>query len=742
MIYRFSLQGVKCAGCVSSLEKGLKSSEIVDDCSVNFADRSLSVSTHDSVEAVITVVEEAGYGAVELDDNDGLEQAQIAEQAHYQKTLKRSGIALAFGFLLMLQMWFGAMPNISNINGVIEGGGVGFASLLLMYFCAGHIYRGAWRSALKLNFNMDSLVALGTGAAWVYSTGLLIISALGYSLPEAASHLYYEASVMIIGFILLGQALEARARKKTGDAVRNLMLLSPSTALRIKENSEELVAVELLSLGDRIRIRPGESIPVDGCVISGDSYLDESMLTGESIAVHKQQGDVLVGGTINGSGSMVMEVESIGSQTVLAQIIEAVREAQNSKPELGKLADKIAAYFVPVVIGIALLTACIWLIYGPDPQLTYAVITMMTVLIIACPCALGLATPMSVMVAVGRAASQGILIRNADALQLAEKVTTVVVDKTGTVTQGEPSVTDDMYLCDPAEVKELQTIVATIESYSEHPLASAVCTHMSDLLVENNVENVQAFESITGLGVSASTGGSAWIIGSLALMQRNDVDCESVFSKASIWASQAKSLVYVARDKKLVALFAITDPVKHDSEKAINELLHSGLKVVLLSGDNQLTATAVAKQVGIEHVISEVKPEEKKEVIQQLQSEGEVVAMVGDGVNDAPALAQADLGYAIGTGSGIAIASADVTLISGSLLGVDKAMKISKATVRNIKQNLFGAFIYNAVSIPVAAGILFPISGVLLNPAIAGAVMAMSSVTVVSNANRLRLLKV
>ena len=695
MIYRLSLQGVKCAGCVRSLEKGLISSSVIDDFSINFADRSLSVSSSQSVGQVIAAVEEAGYGAVEISDSEGLEQVQLAEKAHYQTTLKRSVVALGFGLLLMLQMWFSEMPDISQFNGIIEGSIVGTISLAVMFFCAGHIYRGAWSSALKLNFNMDSLVALGTGAAWLYSTGLLVVSLLGFDLPTAASHLYYEASVMIIGFILLGQALEARARKKTGDAVRNLMMLRPSTALRVRDGIEEEVAVELLSLGDCVRIRPGESIPVDGIVVSGDSYIDESMLTGESVAVHKRPDDSLVGGTINGSGSLMMQVETIGSQTVLAKIIEAVREAQNCKPELGKLADRIAAYFVPIVIGIACFTACVWFFYGPAPQITYAVITMMTVLIIACPCALGLATPMSVMVAVGKAASQGILIRNADALQLAEKVTTVVLDKTGTVTQGVPVVTDDKYLCNTEELNQVQNVIAAIESHSGHPLASAMSKHLVSVDTQSLNEIVQQFENVAGLGVSASVDGHTWLIGSREWMQRNKIESHEVSPLASEWSAEAKSLVYVAKGHSLMALFAVADPIKQDSPKAIEGFLDLGLKVVLLSGDNQITARAIARHVGIDEVIAEVKPEEKKDVIAQLQAEGEVVAMVGDGVNDAPALAQADLGYAIGTGSDIAIASADVTLISGSLLGVQKAMRISKATVKNIKQNLFGAFIYN-----------------------------------------------
>ncbi len=746
MIYRFSLQGVKCAGCVRSLEKSLLANSDIEDFSVNFADRSLSVSSSQTTQVIIAAVEAAGYGAIEIDD-ESLEKIQEAEQAHYRLTLRRSMLALGFGLLLMIQMWLGWMPDINQAEGIFTGGVTGVVSLALMYFCGGHIYRGAFSSALKLSFNMDTLIALGTGAAWIYSTGLLLVSLFGVELPSLAGHLYYEASVMILGFILLGQALEARARKRTGDAVRSLIQLQPNTALRIRSGEESEVAISLLSINDQVRVRPGERIPVDGVVLSGASYLDESMLTGEPVPVHKQQGDQVVGGTLNGEGSLVVQVEQVGSQTVLAQIVEAVRDAQNCKPELGKLADKIAAVFVPIVMGLAVLTAVVWLGFGPEPTVTYAIITMMTVLIIACPCALGLATPMSVMVAVGKAASKGILIRNADALQLAENITAVVLDKTGTVTEGKPVITDRFYQCSDDLINNTNLIIEAIESHSEHPLARAIAQGVVSNPSESELPaveplRVEDFKSHPGLGVSALVTGEPWYIGNEAWMNQQGIDCSELKQASSRCSEEAKSLVYVATQAGLVALFAVADPVKQDSASAISELRDAGLKVILLSGDNRSTAEAIASQVGIAEVIAEVKPDQKQETIKRLQEQGDVVAMVGDGVNDAPALAQADLGYAIGSGSDVAIASADVTLISGSLTGVYKAITISKATVRNIKQNLFGAFIYNAISIPIAAGVLFPIAGILLNPAIAGAAMAMSSVTVVSNANRLRWLKV
>ena len=741
MIFQLSLQGVKCAGCVRSLERGLSDSEIIDDYSVNFADRSLTVSSQTDIQSVISVVENAGYGAVEIKDENDLQKVEQAEALAFKKSLHKSFVALGLGAALMIQGMLGYMPDISQGAGIASGAGIGLLTLLVLFFSAGHIYKGAISSARKRNFNMDTLIALGTGAAWVYSTGLLLVAVAGVDLPEPASHLYYEASVMIIGFIMLGQALEARARKKTGDAIRSLMQLQPATALRIRDGVEKEVPVSLLSSGDQVRVRPGESIPVDGAVMSGESHVDESMLTGESMPVRKTIGEQVVGGTLNGSGSLLIEVSSIGSQTVLAQIIAAVREAQNSKPELGKLADKVAAVFVPIVVGIALLTAMVWWIVGPEPRLTYSIITMMTVLIIACPCALGLATPMSVMVAVGTAARKGILIRNADALQLAKSLTTVVLDKTGTVTEGKPEVTAAEYWIAEENKGELKRLVGAIEAHSEHPLAQAISRYLDKPQERGSTAEITEFESYAGEGVVAQTKLGEILVGNAALLKRMNIEINSADQLSLEWSQLGRSLAYVALNGHLVAMYGISDPIKPDSKEAIKQLQQAGLSVILLSGDNRMTAETVAGQVGISKVIAEVKPDQKQQKILELQSQGYTVAMVGDGVNDAPALAQADIGYAIGSGSDIAVANADVTLMTGSLMGITRAITISKATVRNIKQNLFGAFIYNSVAIPVAAGALFPVMGVLLNPAIAGAAMAASSITVVTNANRLRWMK-
>lgn len=746
MLYRFSLSGVKCAGCVRSLEKGLQAAAAINDYSVNFADRSLTVSSDVSVEEIIAAIEQVGYGATELSDNMDFEQIEASEQAEYQAALLKSYIALGLGAIMMLQAWLGYMPNLASSQGLLSASLQGLLSLAVMVYCARHIYTGALQAFRRRSFNMDTLIAMGTGVAWSYSSALLIGAGFGWQLHSAASHLYYEAAVMIIGFILLGQALESRARKRTGDAIRQLLRLQPATALRIRDGEEKEVVVSLLAPGDRVRVRPGERIPVDGEVVTGESYIDESMMTGEPQAVKKSVQDKLCTGTLNGNGSLLMQVEQVGAQTVLAQIIESVREAQNTKPELGKLADRIAAVFVPVVMALSLLTAALWLFFGPEPALSYAIITSMTVLIIACPCALGLATPLSVMVAVGKAAHQGILIRNADALQQAKHLDTVVLDKTGTVTKGQPEVVAAEYMCAASEQPSVQRLLAKIESLSEHPLAAAVLKHLQEGVLQdaqpqgtqNESMELLDFHNHAGLGVTACANGVKVLVGNAKLMQNHGVNIETSTELSQQWSGQGFSVVYVALDTQLVALLAITDPIKGDSKASIAQLQRQGLKVILLSGDNQRTANVVAKAVGIDEVIAEVLPAEKQNVIAQLQQQGRCVAMVGDGINDAPALAQADIGYAIGTGADIAISSADVTLISGSLAGVDRAIMLSKAAVKNIKQNLFGAFVYNSLAIPLAAGALYPAYGILLNPAIAGAAMALSSITVVMNANRLR----
>jgi Cu+-exporting ATPase len=581
---------------------------------------------------------------------------------------------------------------------------------------------------------MDTLIALGTGTAWVYSTGLLIITASTPGiLPDAAMHLYYEAAVMILGFILLGQALESRARGNTTDALRKLLDLQPREAMRVRDGESKSVPVAMLLPEDHVRIRPGERVPVDGKVLEGSSHVDESMLTGEPVPVKREPGDAVTGGTVNGQGSLLIEVSAVGQKTVLAQIVATVREAQNAKPALGRLADRISAIFVPVVILIALLTAVFWLWLAPAPAWPYAIVAALTVLIVACPCALGLATPMSVMVGVGRAAEQGVLIRNGEALQQAQSITTLVLDKTGTLTEGKPQVVG--LHCEGDETALLR-LAASVEQHSEHPLAQAVVEYARDKAI--TLTDTQSFEAAAGSGVQAEVEGNSILLGNQLWMQEQGVDTTEFEPHAERFSEAGRSLIWMAVDKQPVMLLAVADPLREDSTEAVAQFHRQGLEVVMLSGDNERTANAIAKQAGIDRVIAEVKPEQKQQVIKNLQAEGKIVAMVGDGINDAPALAQANIGYAMGSGTDVAISSADVTLMRSSLTSVVDAIAISRATVRNIKQNLFGAFIYNSLAIPVAAGVLYPLLGLLLNPAIAGAAMALSSVTVVTNARRLK----
>lgn len=741
-IQYFSLQGVKCAGCVRSLEKALKADALVEDFAVNFAERSVALQSDATTAELIGVIEQAGYGAQSLESQLDQQAAEAQAETEYRRLRLRSGIALGIGALMMLLMLVESMPDLMTLSGRVYAAVMGLVTLSVMVLCAGGIYRGALTSARHFRFNMDSLVALGTGSAWLYSSLLILVAQFSPDQLVIAGHLYYEAAVMILGFILLGQALEHRARSKTAGALHALLDLQPDLAWRQDENGFKQVQVALLSTGDIVRVRPGERVPIDGEVISGESYVDESMVTGEPVAVAKHSGDAVIGGTLNTKGSFEFRVSHVGTQTMLAQIIETVRKAQNSKPPLGLLADQISAYFVPVVIVLALLAAGVWALFGPDPQLNYAVVVLLTVLIVACPCALGLATPMSVMVGVGRAAASGILIRNGEALQLASKVETVVMDKTGTLTEGAPKVVFSEYeLSESDDIDRLNAILLTVEQRSEHPLAEALVTHLEGKAIADEQFAVSDFVAEAGHGVKAIANNQTVLVGNKDWLAANEVDCARFDDQQQQQASQGHSLIWYAIDGELKALFALADPVKDGVKDAVLALQQKQIQVIMLSGDNQLSANAVATKLGITEVVADVKPQDKQAVISGLQQQGQCVAMVGDGINDAPALAQADVGFAVGNGTDVAIESADVVLMNGRISAVQEAILLSRATVRNIHQNLFGAFIYNSLAIPVAAGVLFPLTGLLLNPVIAGAAMAASSVTVVSNANRLRWLK-
>ncbi|QJD71315.1 heavy metal translocating P-type ATPase [Marinobacterium sp. LSUCC0821] len=728
-IHQFSLYKVTCAGCVRSIEKALTAAEGIDDYVINFADRSATIDASLDADQVIKVITDAGYGAALIEDETDL-VARDQQAAHeLATTFKKAWVALIVGSLLMIQMLLGWLPDIVTTVGLINGLVTAAITAFVLYSSAGHIYRGAWTSFKRKDFNMDTLIALGTGAAWIYSTLLLLIVSVAPAvIPEVARHLYYEASVMIIGFILLGQALEAKGRSQTAGALRSLMNLQPKTALRIRGDEEREISVQMLIPGDLIRVRPGETIPADALVESGSSYVDESMLTGESVPILRSVGEKVTGGTRNGDGSLVIKATEVGRQSRLSQILSAVRTAQNAKPELGRLADRIAAVFVPVVIVIALLSAAVWWFVGPDPVWSYSVLALMTVLIVACPCALGLATPMAVMVGVGRAAKMGILIRNGEALQRAQDLTCVVLDKTGTLTQGHPTLIGSQTTSEHSDA-----VAKALASHSDHPLSKALVSGLSNTV---SVE-IDGFKAKVGQGVTATSYDSEYSLGSSAWLAECGVAQGMLADKARSLSQQGASLVWLFTDQEAIAVYGFTDPLREDSAAAVARMQQMGLKVILLSGDHQLAADAMGQAAGISDVIAGISPEGKMAVIRDLQLKGEVVAMVGDGINDAPALAQAEVGYAMGGGTDVAIAAADVALMQNSLHSVANAISLSRATVRNIKQNLFGAFFYNVAAIPVAAGVLYPLLGLLLNPMIAGAAMALSSVTVVSNARRL-----
>jgi len=731
---QLALEGMTCAACVSSIEKALQAVAGVDRVNVNFGSRSALVTGAASAAALITAVQDAGYGASEVHDPDQAEQQKEAnEAAEYRRKLINTAIGLGLGVPLMVIGLLHPM-SVATAGERLLWGGAGLLTLAVLLSAGRHFYRGAWKALRHHNANMDTLIATGTGAAWLYS---MVVVLLPDILPETARGLYFEAAAMIIGLINLGQALEFKARGRTGQAIKRLLDLRTKTARVWRQGEYRQLPIEQVAQDDLIQVRPGEKIPVDGVVTEGHSTLDESMLTGEPMPVKKVPGEPLSAGTLNRSGALTFKATRVGKATLLAQIIEMVRRAQNSKPPISRLADQVASIFVPVVLLIAVATALIWYNLGPEPQLVHMLVTATTVLIIACPCALGLATPISTMIGVGKAAEHGILIRNGEALQKASRLTTVVVDKTGTLTAGQPEVTEAEYFGDLGEPRTL-ALVHALESRSEHPLGEALASytkaHAGDLELTD-------FTALSGLGLQATIDGQRVLLGNPRLMTQQKVDLTPAKELNQAWEAQARTLVYLAVDGRLSALFGIADPLKPDAKAAIQRLQHDGVKVLMLTGDNPATAAAVARATGIDDFRAQLLPADKLAEIRRLQAAGEIVGMVGDGINDAPALSQADVGFAIGSGTDVAIESADITLMRGSLHGIADAIELSRATLNNIKQNLWGAFAYNALGIPIAAGVLYPLTGLLLNPVIAGVAMSLSSVTVVSNANRLRFFK-
>jgi Cu+-exporting ATPase len=622
---------------------------------------------------------------------------------------------------------------------------LGWIELILaspvVLWCGWPFFVRGWYSLVHRSLNMFTLIALGVGVAYVYSIVARLVP--GFFPPSFRDEhgevgVYFEAAAVIVTLVLLGQVMELRARSRTGAAIKALLGLAPKTARRLREDgAEEDVPLDHIQPGDRLRVRPGEKVPVDGVILEGASAVDESMVTGESIPVEKREGDRLIGATVNGRGGFVMRAEKVGAETLLAQIVRMVGEAQRSRAPIQRLADQVSGWFVPLVVGIAIVTFIVWAVTGPAPAMAYAIVNAVAVLIIACPCALGLATPMSIMVATGKGATSGVLFRNAEAIEVLRKVDTLVVDKTGTLTEGKPRLVSVR----PApEVEEgnLLRLAAALERGSEHPLAAAIVSGAEERGAA--AAEVSGFESVTGKGVTGTVEGRRVALGNRALMEDLGVGLGDLPAVADEMSRDGQTVMFVAVDGRPAGLLGAADPIKESTPEALSRFHEMGLRVVMLTGDNRTTAEAVAKRVGIDEVIAEVLPEQKVEVVQRLQGEGRIVAMAGDGVNDAPALAQAEVGIAMGTGTDVAMESAGVTLVKGDLRGIVRARRLSEATLRNIRQNLFFAFIYNALGIPVAAGILYPGLGILLSPIFAAAAMSFSSVSVIVNSLRLRML--
>jgi Cu+-exporting ATPase len=737
------IRGMSCASCVEKVQTALNHVSGVLKASVNFATEKATVEYvpgRVSMKDLAKAVQDAGYELLEVEEGGDLVERERATREAEFRTLKYkflTGVSLLIPLFLLV---FWDKLGLSRILAFSKQTSFLLQFMIqtpIQFWIGWQFYRGAWAAAKHKTSDMNTLIAVGTSAAYLYSVLATFFPSL-FAVEGLAAEVYFDTAGAIICLILLGRLLEARAKGQTSEAIKKLIGLQPKQAIVLREGNEIQIPVEDVEIGDVIIVRPGEKIPVDGVVVEGYSSVDESMVTGESIPVEKQDGDEVIGATINKTGTFKFRATKVGKDTMLAQIIRMVEEAQGSKPPIARMADVIASYFVPVVIGIAIVTFIIWYFFGPEPALTYAVLNFVAVMIIACPCALGLATPTSIMVGTGKGAENGVLIRSGEALETAHTLNTVVLDKTGTITRGEPSVTD-IVETDGYRGDEILRLAASAERGSEHPLGEAILQRAkADGL---SLEQPTDFNAIPGQGIEAAIGGRKVLLGNMKLMKERMVSIDKMRGKATALSRGGKTPMYVAVDGRPAGIIAVADTLKQDSKAAIDALHQLGLEVVMLTGDNKRTADAIAKQIGVDRVLAEVLPEVKANEVKKLQAEGKKVGMVGDGINDAPALAQADVGIAIGTGTDIAMESADITLISGDLKGVVTAIALSKATIRNVKQNLFWAFAYNTILIPVAAGILFPFFGILLSPIFAAAAMGLSSVTVVSNALRLRRFK-
>lgn len=724
-----------CAGVVSKILDELGG---VEDYNVNFAAEKVTVRLDPgkvSVQTVLDAIKDAGYRPMVISDAElALDQEKEARRQEMATLKTKLIVGAILSSIIMLGSFrdlFAWVPSILANHYVLA-----LLATPVQFWVGWQFYRGAWGAAKHRTTTMDTLIAVGTSAAYFYS--LVFVLAPGI-FPGKTGTVYFDTAAAIITLIILGRVLEARAKGQASEAIRKLMGLQAKTARVLRGEQEVDVPIEEVIVGDLVVVRPGEKIPVDGSVEEGSSAVDEAMLTGESMPVTKNTGDEVIGATINKTGSFKFRATKIGGDTVLANIVRMVEQAQGSKAPIQRLADVIASYFVPVVMSLATLTFVVWFFFGPAPSLTFALLNFVAVLIIACPCALGLATPTAIMVGTGRGAEHGILIKGGESLETAHKISTIVFDKTGTLTKGLPSVTDIAANDDFSE-DQLLSLVATVERGSEHPIGEAIVNSARQRGLA--LQSASGFEAVAGHGVRAGVEGRQIAVGNAALLDTLHIEHSALDDQADTLASDGKTPVYAVADGKAIGLIAVADTIKEHSLEAISQLHSLGVKVVMITGDNRRTAAAIARQLGIDEVLAEVLPQDKAAKIKELQSKGEVVAMVGDGINDAPALAQADVGIAIGTGTDVAIEASDITLISDDLRAAVASISLSKQTIRTVKQNLFWAFFYNVILIPVAAGVLYPVNGMLLNPMLAGGAMAISSLTVVLNSLRLRRAKV
>ncbi|MFI4977871.1 MAG: heavy metal translocating P-type ATPase [Solirubrobacterales bacterium] len=744
---RLDIQGMHCASCAVSVERALKATPGVLDAAVNPTTEVATVTFDPGTRSgeLERAVERAGYSvrAAADESEDPLERQQLEREREYRSLWHRFVFAavIAVPVLIVsypevfgLDAWTAFAKGSDSLWWIWRAAGV--ATFPVLVWAGAQFYTGAWRALRHRQANMHTLIAVGISAAWLYSTVAVIAPSI---FPKASfAQVYYDVSAVVVALVTLGMALEVKAKGRSSEAIRKLVGLQAKTARVIRDGQEVDIPVQEVIVGDVLAVRPGEKIPVDGVIVSGESSVDESMVTGESLPVDKGPGDEVIGATINASGAFRLEAVKVGKDTALASIVRMVGDAQASKLPIQRVVDQVSGIFAPAVMIAAVAAFVVWFDLGPTPVLAYAVIVAVTVLIIACPCALGLATPTSLTVGMGKGAERGVLFRGGDSLQAARQLQVLVLDKTGTITHGKPALTDVIALAGASEADVLAK-AAAVERDSEHPLAQAIVAGATDR--EIALAEPSDFRSLAGHGVQARVDGRAVLLGNARLMADSAIAVGELQEHAERLAGEGKTPMYLALDGRAAGLIAVADTIKPDSLAAVGKLRALGLEVVMITGDNERTAHAIAGQVGVDRVLAEVLPQDKAHEVQRLQLEGNRVGMVGDGINDAPALTQADVGFAIGTGSDVAIESSDVTLVGGSLDGVVLAIEISRATMRNIKQNLLGAFVYNGAGLPIAAGVFYPLTGLLLSPLIAAAAMAFSSLTVVSNANRLRRFK-